>query len=98
MKFFSNKSFNQASNYSNSTEDILYGAIKIGYILGTKSVEKSTSLSGGREVISFGNTREFPHYLNRRDALLHIYICSNYQEKSSILFKEIVDHIEGNYQ
>jgi len=40
----------------NSDADIRYDAIEIGLVPSTKSIANSTSLSGGKSVVSFGKT------------------------------------------
>src|SRR6266487_7073213 len=56
MNFFSSNSSNCFFNSFNSDADILYGAMDIGLVPGTRSTVNSTSLSGGTSEISSGNT------------------------------------------
>lgn len=46
MMYFSNNSFNCAFNSLNYTEDILYVTMETIFVLGTNSMDNSTSLSG----------------------------------------------------
>src|ERR1044072_475250 len=59
--FFSSKYSNWLFNSANSDADILYGAIEIGLVPGTRSIENSTSLFGGALGISSGNTSGKSH-------------------------------------
>jgi len=53
---FSSNSSNCFFNSPNSDADIRHGVIEIRLVPGTKSIAKSTFLSGGKSVMSFGKT------------------------------------------
>ena len=56
MKFFARRSSNSSLNLLSSSGGIRYGAMGMGPVLGNRSIEKLTSLSGGNLFISKGNT------------------------------------------
>src|SRR3954469_36974 len=61
MKCLARSSSSWRFSSLSSIGDILYGVMETGAVPGTRSIENSASLSGGREVISSGKTSENSH-------------------------------------